>query len=298
MAVLIDILNEQQKQQNDLNYLLGKPIFYNLKHIEYLNSEEYRIYEYPFKSEACQTDKIEYIDIDGVQYNKITGQQRTDESIEHSKNSSLSRTKQKIYDYAFCNDWSDGWFLTFTFDNDKVENRYDYDICYKRINTFLRVLKRNNSDCKYLIVPERHKDGAWHFHGLLTNCDNLKMVDSGKFSKGKHIYNHEVKGSKKIYNINSRNWKYGFTTATKIEDTKKVSSYITKYITKDLIETTKGKHRYIYSKNLDLPIITNTFETDNDLTEQLLTQHNNNFEYEKKYASDRFGTIKYIHLKK
>lgn len=41
LAVLIDILNEQQKQQNDLNYLLGKPIFYNLKHIEYLNSEEY-----------------------------------------------------------------------------------------------------------------------------------------------------------------------------------------------------------------------------------------------------------------
>lgn len=70
-------------------------------------------------------------------------------------------------------------------------------------------------------MPERHKDGACHFHGLLTNCDNLKMVDSGKFSKGKHIYNHEVKGSKKIYNINSRNWKYGFTTATKIEDTKK-----------------------------------------------------------------------------
>lgn len=49
---------------------------------------------------------------------------------------------------------------------------------------------------------------------------------------------------------------------------------------------------------MDLPITTNTFETDNDLTEQLLTQHNNNFEYEKKYVSDRFGTIKYIHLKK
>mgnify|MGYP004663997153 FL=1 len=125
MAVLIDILNEQPKQQNDLNYLLGKPIFYNvdLKHIEYLNSEEYRIYEYPFKSEVCQKDKVQYIDVDGVQYNKLTGQQRTDESIEHSKNSSLSRTKQKIYDYAFCNDWSNGWFLTFTFDNEKVENR-------------------------------------------------------------------------------------------------------------------------------------------------------------------------------
>lgn len=30
-------------------------------------------------------------------------------------------------------------------------------------------------------MPERHKNGAWHFHGLLTNCDNLKTVDSGKF---------------------------------------------------------------------------------------------------------------------
>ena len=64
-----------------------------------------------------------------------------------------------------------------------------------------------------------------------------------------------------------------------------------------MIETIKGKNIYICN-NLDSPIITNTFETDNDLTEQLLTQHNNNFEYEKKYVSERFGTIKYIHLKK
>lgn len=47
-----------------------------------------------------------------------------------------------------------------------------------------------------------------------------------------------------------------------------------------MIETIKGKYRYICN-NLDSPIITNTFETDNNLTEQLLTQRNNNFEYKK-----------------
>ena len=56
-----------------------------------------------------------------------------------------------------------------------------------------------------------------------------------------------------IYNINKRSFKYGFTIATKIESTEKVSNYITKYITKELITMSKGQHRYLYSKNLAKP---------------------------------------------
>ena len=53
-----------------------------------------------------------------------------------------------------------------------------------------------------------------------------------------------------------------FTTATKIESTEKVSNYITKYITKELITMSKGQHRYLYSKNLAKPQSETLFEED------------------------------------
>ena len=42
-------------------------------------------------------------------------------------------------------------------------------------------------------------------------------------------------------------WKLGFSVATKVTDTYKVSNYITKYITKDLCAITPGKQRYFVS---------------------------------------------------
>ncbi|MDE6318222.1 MAG: hypothetical protein K2M22_00605, partial [Lachnospiraceae bacterium] len=52
-----------------------------------------------------------------------------------------------------------------------------------------------------------------------------------------------------IYNI--MNWKWGFTTATRVYDTERVSSYITKYITKETGLFLKEKHRYYASRNIN-----------------------------------------------
>ena len=210
-------------------------------------------------------------------------------TIEHSKYTSLNRTKQTIYDYAFANDWTNGYFFTITFNGELVD-RYNYKECYNRIYQFLKNVKSKNPNFKYIFVPERHKDGAWHFHGIAVDCDNLKLVDSGT-----------VKNGKPIYNINSRSFKYGFTTVSKIEDTKKVSAYITKYITKDLVEHTKGQHRYLFSKNLDTPTVSTDFKYDYDikLDKLLLENYNENFEYKKVYGDDNSANvIDYIHLKK
>ena len=51
-----------------------------------------------------------------------------DVSFDASARTSLSRTKQKVYQYARSNSWD--WFVTFTFSDKKV-NRYDYDECTK-----------------------------------------------------------------------------------------------------------------------------------------------------------------------
>ena len=72
----------------------------------------------------------------------------------------------------------------------------------------------------YLIVPEYHKDGAIHFHGLVAG--NLNFVDSGHQDKKGHV----------IYNMPQ--WSLGYSTAIELYGNRQcVASYITKYITKD-----------------------------------------------------------------
>lgn len=158
----------------------------------------------------------------------------SDSDIYHS----LNRTKSKIYTYARCVNWE--WFVTFTFSSEKTD-RYDYDECSRLVRRWLNNQRRNAPDLQYLLVPEQHKDGAWHFHGLLANIGKMKFSDSGKKDK---------KG-KKIYNM--AKWSNGFTTATAVTDVYKVSKYIGKYITKELCEMTKGKQRYFVSQNMPDP---------------------------------------------
>ena len=70
---------------------------------------------------------------------------------------------------------------------------------------------------------------------------------------GKFVYDYVKKPfATKIYNIPL--WKYGFSTATIIRDSSKASSYITKYITKDLSHILQNQHRYLASQNIDKPL--------------------------------------------
>lgn len=132
-----------------------------------------------------------------------------------TRNDSLKRSKDKIYDIAILNKFD--YFVTFTLDGKKI-NRFDYDDIQKKLKIWLKnKVTRNN--LKYLIVPELHKNGAIHFHGLISG--DLKLTDSGHKDKGKVIYNLD-------------SWKYGFTTCVKCTgDYEAVAHYISKYITKD-----------------------------------------------------------------
>ena len=133
-----------------------------------------------------------------------------------TRSDSLKRGIDKIYDIAILNDFD--YFITFTLDSSKID-RYDYKEIQKKLKVWLQnAVSRYNA--KYLIVPELHKDGAVHFHGLISG--DFSLVFSGKVtSKGQPIYN-------------LKNWKYGFTTAIPLDDNKvAIAKYICKYITKD-----------------------------------------------------------------
>ena len=81
----------------------------------------------------------------------------------------------------------------------------------------------------------------------------MPLVFSGKVCVGKFVYDYVKKPfATKIYNLPL--WKYGFSTATIIRDSSKASSYITKYITKDLSHILQNQHRYLASQNTDKPL--------------------------------------------
>ena len=156
----------------------------------------------------------------------------------------FKRSKNVIYKLA-CNNKPWDYFVTFTFNGEKVD-RYNFSEVSKKLSKWFDNIKQKYGckDMGYIIVPEKHKDGAWHFHGLFKNCDNLNFIDSGiKDNQGRTIYNIS-------------NYKFGFTTATKLSDIDKAVSYILKYISKDLFgDNLKGKKRYWRSKNLEMPAV-------------------------------------------
>lgn len=161
-----------------------------------------------------------------------------DPDPDESARVSFSRTKKKIYDIVRSNCWE--WFLTFTFDGEKID-RYSYTECTKVFSKWLNNARRDCPDMVYLVVPEQHKDNAYHFHGLFSRVDGMNLEFSG----------HYDKQGREVYNVGKYNW--GFTTATKVSDTHKASSYLTKYVTKDLCAMTKGKKKYWASRNVRVP---------------------------------------------
>lgn len=152
---------------------------------------------------------------------------------------SQRRAKDSIYDIIAMNRESFTYFVTLTFDPEMIDSKSPKDV-KKAVQRFLKN-RVNRDGLKYLLIPELHKDGKIHLHGV-TN-DVLKLVDSGTrkvdgYEKPMKIETLKRKGipvseCKVIYNLPQ--WKYGFSTVEQISgSTDMIFGYITKYITKDL----------------------------------------------------------------
>ena len=239
---------------------------YNVKITAFANGT----YELRHYSTAIGADYIEYQDLekpDGVysippkkraepekEYNPFTERYehlRTEEDWERSLASSLNRTRNEIYRWARQCRWE--WFITLTFDGAKTE-RESYSACMERTAKWFNNQKhRYAPDLMYLYVPEQHRKGGWHIHGVVANTGNMKFTDSGRVSfHGKACRrNAGNRGCPVIYNLSG--WRYGFSTATEVADAHRVSTYILKYITKELVADTPYRHRYFRSRNLPEP---------------------------------------------
>lgn len=150
-------------------------------------------------------------------------------SFEISRISS-SRIKSKIRDYALMNDFQ--FFYTQTINSNF--DRFNLEEFKKLILKKFKAYKRINKDFIYLIIFEKHKNGAYHLHGLIGNVG----VDLHKNSNG--------------YDTLEFFTDIGFNSLSKIKDKDRVANYILKYISKDISKTNSG-YSYFHSKGLKLP---------------------------------------------
>jgi hypothetical protein len=140
---------------------------------------------------------------------------------------SMRRARAKLRRLALANDFE--YFVTLTLDPAKID-RYDGAAVVKALGRWCDNMVRRHG-LKYILVPERHKDGAFHFHGFMAG-PGLKAVDSGIKWDDRPVYNLPQ-------------WTLGFTTAQRLYgDYHAAVGYCCKYIGKQDAERPLGRWYY------------------------------------------------------
>lgn len=190
---------------------------------------------------------------------------------ERSQRVSRSRAVQAVYDICLSNVWT--WFLTLTFDPERVDS-FDYDICIDAIHLFCRMLYKRG--IQYVIVPEQHESGRWHFHGLLFDVGRCLPVSQSYDKRGRPRLDAQ---GRQVYNCPI--YDYGFSTVTQVGDSAKASGYLCKYISKSLT-VPEGRKRYFASRGLNRPSVSYL-----DLPEAMLSRMALEADYSKVTETER-----------
>lgn len=171
---------------------------------------------------------------------------------EHRLEESLSRSRRLIMEYILCNQFD--LFCTFTFDKMKVRDRADFKDLSKRLRGFFNDhKKRLDPEFKYLVVPELHKDGSVHFHGVINAtyglCSRLEIDwrrPDGRLTK--------IKNTKGYMDWAEYSKRFGHFSCSWIRDQVGCSVYVSKYMTKDIADWfQKNDKMVLHSQGLRRP---------------------------------------------
>lgn len=167
---------------------------------------------------------------------------------------SISRAKRVILEKALCNPWE--WFCTFTISESKYD-RHDLIAWRDSFTQWMRDQRKKGLPIQYLIVPERHENGAWHAHGLFAGLPESELPRFKDMDKAGYRTSEGRRLPIKLRKSNYRNWpayqeKFGFCSFGKIQNPVAAGFYITKYITKetDRMVSQVGLHSYYASRGL------------------------------------------------
>lgn len=186
---------------------------------------------------------------DGAAVDSDKRQRKTSDPKGEDMSRSMRRARARVRRLALANPFR--WFVTLTLDPQRID-RYDPATVVRRLSQWCSdQVKRKG--LSYILVPERHKDGALHFHGFFN--DALEAVASGHTDKQGHM----------IYNLPG--WTLGFTAAIELYgDYAGAVAYVSKYIGK---QGDKPAGRWYYSGgNLQEPQVLYADLGINDLKEQ------------------------------
>lgn len=210
--------------------------------------------------------------------------------------SSTQRTKKTILEYLLSNDWE--YFCTFTF-NPRLVDRTDFYEVSQKLSKWLQHLKeRYAHDLMYVVVPELHEDGkSYHFHAVMSNVGRLQLSPFLRRNENNEVTQVYTKNGQEILVINQ--WRYGYSTAIRLENNKqssmKISYYMTKYITKDLCTNTLNRRRYWVSRSTVSKPIEEYFNVDFDNIDDYIKQaFEDNLLYYKEVSSSYRGKIRYV----
>lgn len=140
---------------------------------------------------------------------------------------SMRRARAQLRRLALANSFD--YFVTLTLDPERID-RYDPASVTKALNQWCNNMVKRHG-LRYVLVPEQHKDGAFHFHGFMGGA-GLIAADSGVQWDGRPVYNLPQ-------------WSLGFTTAQRLYGTYSAAvGYCCKYIGKQQGERPLGRWYY------------------------------------------------------
>ncbi|MBQ9761672.1 MAG: hypothetical protein IJV82_01180 [Oscillospiraceae bacterium] len=140
---------------------------------------------------------------------------------------SMRRARAKVRRLALANDFTH--FVTLTLSPEKID-RYDGKAIVRALGQWADNMVRRKG-LRYVLVPERHQDSAFHFHGFFAGA-GLELVDSGHLIGGRTAYNLPQ-------------WSLGFSTAQELYgDYTAAVAYVCKYIGKQDGERPLGRWYY------------------------------------------------------
>lgn len=140
---------------------------------------------------------------------------------------SMRRARAQLRRLALSNAFD--YFVTLTLDPERID-RYDPAAVTKALSQWCNNMVKRYG-LRYILVPEQHRDGAFHFHGFMAGS-GLVAADSGIQWDGRPVYNLPQ-------------WTLGFTTAQRLYGTYSAAvGYCCKYIGKQQGQRPLGRWYY------------------------------------------------------
>lgn len=143
------------------------------------------------------------------------------------------------------------YFATLTFDKQKVQSRSDSQELYRAITRFFRRM-----NIRYVLVPELHKDGSVHFHGVFDDAIEpyIKpfVLNKDKMSRAMA---QMIRDGRELYDFSKYHDRFGYCSFELIHNKQAVANYVSKYIVKGFLDPKNRlfSHRFFASKGLNRP---------------------------------------------